>query len=416
MNVQNDRFAPGPGSRGDGPLDWLARRRPGHSLPGPLYTTQAAYDHDLAAIFRREWVFACPAAALPETGDFETLDIGPDSVIVLRDGDGGLRAHHNVCRHRGSRLCEGRGRAAKLTCPYHQWVYDLDGGLIHAAHMGDDFRRDAHGLAPVHLREVAGLVFVCLADDPPDLDAYAEAVTPYLAPHQPLRTKVAHRARIVEEANWKLVIENNRECYHCAGSHPELLASLVEFALPGDADGGARFEALMAQKTALWDAHGLPHAPVPRNDAYRCLRLPFEHGAISMTLDGGPACSMLLGDLVEPDLGSVRMFHAPNTWNHHLSDHILNFRILPLGPDRTELVTWWLVHEDAVEGRDYDVDRLTAVWTATNRQDGALAERNHRGILSSAYRPGPYAQTEFLTCDFVDWYVATASRAGAAVS
>lgn len=399
-----------PGGTSDGPAAWLAARRPGYSLPGPLYTSRAAYDHDLDAIFRRDWIFACPAAALPEPGDYETLDVGPDSVIVLRDGEGDLRAFHNVCRHRGSRLCEGRGRTGMLTCPYHQWVYGLDGRLMHADHMGEGFAKGDHPLAPVHLRDVCGMVFVCLADDPPDLDEYADAVTPYLAPHQPHRTKVAHVSRIVERANWKLVIENNRECYHCAGSHPELLVSLVEFALPGDPDGGAAFEALMARKTALWDAHGLPHAPVPRNDRFRCIRLPFDHGAMSMTLDGGPACAMLLGDLTEPDLGSVRMFHVPNTWNHYLADHVLNFRILPVGPDRTELVTWWLVHEDAEEGRDYDLDRLTAVWTATNRQDGELAERNHRGIRSSAYRPGPYSQTEFLTSDFVDWYVRAASR------
>jgi Rieske 2Fe-2S family protein len=272
--------------------------------------------------------------------------------------------------------------------------------------MGEGFDPANFALAPVSVEIVAGLVYVCLADDPPDLSAFRAAVTPYIAPHAPDCTKVAHRSRIVERANWKLVVENNRECYHCAANHPELLASLVEFALPDDPRGDAEFRALMAEKSALWEANGLPYAPVPRNGEFRCIRLPFANGAVSMTRDGGPACRILLGDLVESDLGSVRMFHVPGNWNHFLSDHILHFRALPISPDETEVVTTWLVHEDAVEGLDYSLERLTEVWRATNDQDRMLAENNHRGTLSSAYRPGPYGQSEFLVSDFVDWYVA----------
>lgn len=382
----------------------FAKREAGKSLPGPLYTSHAAYEHDIETIFRAEWLFACSVVDLKAPGDFQTVEIGQDSVIVLADSEGAIRAYHNTCRHRGSRICEGHGSAARLVCPYHQWTYGLDGQLLYARQMGADFKPEDHALAPVHVQVICGMVYICLTDTPPDLDAFRKAVTPFIAPHQPWRTKIAHRSRIVENANWKLVIENNRECYHCAGNHPELLASLVEFPLPGDPDGGTEFEALMSEKQGRWDALGLPHAPVPRNAEFRCIRLPFDHGAISMTLDGGLACSVLLGDLTEPDLGSVRMFHVPNNWNHFLADHILQFRIMPLGPDQTEVITTWLVHEDAVEGRDYDLTRLTEVWETTNAQDQALAERNHRGVLSSAYRPGPYSASEFMCSDFVDWY------------
>src|SRR6185369_11732697 len=125
---------------------------------------------------------------------------------------------------------------------------------------------------------------------------------------------------IIEEANWKLVIDNNRECYHCAGNHPELMASLVEFALPDDPRGNARFQSLMAGAAAKWDAHGLPHRPADGGNEFRCIRLPFHSGAVSFTEDGGPACKRLLGDLTDSDLGSVRMFRAPNSWHHFLAD------------------------------------------------------------------------------------------------
>ncbi len=378
----------------------------GWSLPGVLYHSREAFEKDLDLVFRREWLFACPVAEIPEPGDFVTLAVGPDGIVVVRDEAGDVRAFHNVCRHRGSRIClEASGSARRLVCPYHQWTYGLDGRLLHAANMGARFDPSAFPLAPVHVALVAGLVYVCLAETPPDIAPFREAVTPFIAPHAPDRTKVAHRSRIVERANWKLVVENNRECYHCAANHPELLASLVEFALPDDPRGDARFRALMAEKGALWEANGLPYQPVPRNGEFRCIRLPFDNGAVSMTRDGGAACRILLGDLTEPDLGSVRMFHVPGNWNHFLSDHILHFRALPIGPDETEVVTTWLVHEDAVEGLDYTRERLTEVWLATNDQDRRLAENNHRGTLSSAYRPGPYGETEFLVADFVDWYV-----------
>lgn len=385
----------------------LDRHRPGWSLPAALYHSAEAFERDLAAIFRTEWLFACNGAEIADPGAYITMQIGRDSIVVLRDEDGAVRAFHNVCRHRGSRIClSASGTAARLVCPYHQWTYALSGELIHAAHMRADFDPAAFGLVPVHVELVAGLVYVCLAETPPSLARFREAVTSFLAPHEPDRTKVAFQSRIIEKANWKLVIENNRECYHCSANHPELIVTFLEAPRPDDAEACARYERIVGEKAALWESHGLRSGGVMRDSEFRCVRLPFDNGAVSMTLDGSPACAMLLGDLTEPDLGSVRMFRVPNNWNHFLADHIVHCRALPVSPDETELVTTWLVHEDAVEGLDYTVEHLTAVWLATNDEDRSLAENNHLGTLSSAYRPGPYSETEFLTSDFVDWYVA----------
>jgi Rieske 2Fe-2S family protein len=383
----------------------LDQRRAGFSLPQAFYVDDEIFKADLAAVFETDWLFACNVCEIKRPVDYITLEIGVNSEVVLPDRDGEVRAFHNTCRHRGSRICNAeKGHANRLVCPYHQWVYELDGRLINARQMPKDFDTSAYGLKPAKVEVICGLVYVSIADDPPSLERYRAASTPYIAPHQPDRTKVAFASTIVEEANWKLVIENNRECYHCAGNHPELLVTLVEFALPDDPAANAAFKTLMDRSAAKWDAHGLPHRPADGGVDFRCIRLPFNEGAVSFTMDGQPACRKLLGDFTDPELGSVRMFRVPNNWNHFLSDHIIHFRVLSLSANRTAVRSTWLVHEDAVEGVDYDIQRLTEVWIATNDQDRVLAERNHLGIRSKAYELGPFAPSEFMLNNFSEWY------------
>lgn len=388
--------------------DVLMGCRLDHSLPQALYLDRAIYDLEMKAVFGSQWLFACNACEVPEPGDYLTMNVGHNSVVVIRGDDGDIRAFHNTCRHRGSRICQQeKGSVGNLVCPYHQWTYDLTGKLTAATQMPADFDPSRWPLKPVHVAVICGLVYVCLAQTPPDLDRFARTVTPYIAPHQPERCKVAFESVIVEKANWKLVIENNRECYHCAGSHPELLVSLVEATLPDD-PRFADLKALMDRKACEWDALELPHEPADGGLEFRCIRLPFNEGVLSMTLDGKLGCKKLLGDFTEPDLGSVRMFHVPNNWNHFLSDHIIHFRVLPRGPMETEVRTTWLVHEDAIEGWDYDPARLSEVWIATNAQDQALAEQNFLGIQSDAYEPGPYSpEAEFMILNFNKWYLQT---------
>jgi Rieske 2Fe-2S family protein len=382
----------------------LDGRRTGFSLPQAFYVDPDLFAADLEAVFEADWLFACNACEVKRPGDWLTLDIGATSVVVLRDREGEVRAFHNTCRHRGSRICLAeKGHSNRLVCPYHQWVYELDGRLRTARQMPQGFDRTPYGLKPARVEVICGLVYVSLSASPPSLSRFRAAVTPFIAPHQPERTKVAVEQVTIEEANWKLVVENNRECYHCAANHPELLATFVEFPTPGERESPAQ-RAILDRAAAKWDAHGLPWRAAEGGDEFRCIRLPFHEGAVSFTTDGGPACRKLLGDLADPDLGSVRMFRAPNNWHHFLSDHILHARVLPLAANRTAVRTTWLVHEDAVEGVDYDPERLSAVWRATNEQDKRLAENNHRGVASKAYEPGPYAPTEFMLTHFTDWY------------
>ena len=158
-------------------------------------------------------------------------------------------------------------------------------------------------------------------------------------------------------------------------------------------------------KAAEWDAEGLPHASQNAPDKrFRVVRLPLVQGE-SMTMNDKPAVTKLLGQLQNPDLGSVRMLSLPNSWNHLQADHAIAFRVLPLGPQLTQVTTWWLVHKDAQEGVDYQSEEIVKVWSATNDQDRVLAENNQAGINNKAYVPGPYSpKIEFGVQNFVDWY------------
>ena len=387
----------------------LTARKPGHSLDQPFYNDPGFHALDMAHIWQKSWIFAALTCDLPTPGDFVTLSIGETPVIILRDEKGHIQALYNTCRHRGSKLClKEKGNTPKLVCPYHQWTYNLDGSLLYAGHMDAEFDRNAYPLKHPHCRVVGGYIFICLAEEAPEFDSFQRDVEPYLLPHDIDNCKVAFESSIVEKANWKLVIENNRECYHCAGSHPELLNTLAEFDNSDDPRIDPSYASLMENKVRDWDAQGLPHRPTPQNLQYRAVRLPFINDAQSMTIDGSPASNRLLGRITDRGLGSVRMLSLPNTWNHLQADHVLAFRVLPLGPQETLVTTKWLVHKEAMEGRDYDLEKLTRVWLATNDQDRKLAEDNQQGINSIAYEPGPYSATiEFGVINFIDWYCDT---------
>ena len=211
--------------------DLVGRRKPWHTLEAPFYRSDDIFRLDLDLIFGRHWIYVGVEPDVPEPGDVMVVDIGSNSVLILRDDDMQVRAFHNVCRHRGARLVEGpKGTVGNLVCRYHSWTYGLDGRLLHAQHMGEGFDTSCRGLKPVHLRAIAGLLFICLSDDPPsDIEDMAQAITPYVAPHDIAGTKIAKQIDIVEHGNWKLTMENNRECYHCSANHPELTVPLFAY-------------------------------------------------------------------------------------------------------------------------------------------------------------------------------------------
>ena len=392
-------------------------RKANHTLDGAFYTRKEAFDADIDLIFAKHWIFVAVEPDIAEAGDYVKIDVGPHSVIIMRDDDMAVTAFHNVCRHRGSRLInDDRGFVGNIVCPYHQWTYDLEGKLIHAESMGKDFDPACYSLKKVHVRSLAGLIFICLAKDAPaDFDEMASAMTPYLAPHRIPQLKIAKQIDLIEHGNWKLTMENNRECYHCGG-HPELAQTFFRIyaTRPEDVTEAERGEYeyylnAMAEFKSIWQKENLPFEVIEKLDgratAFRTERLALDKAGESYTLDTKAACRLHTGAFGTARLGTLHFHTQPNSWHHFLSDHAVTFSVLPLSPDKTLVRTTWMVHKDAVEGVDYDVENLTHVWRATNQQDCDFVEYTQRGVSSPAYEPGPYSGPEYQVNMFANWYI-----------
>ncbi|TMU88567.1 aromatic ring-hydroxylating oxygenase subunit alpha [Brucella haematophila] len=392
-------------------LGLLTGRDPNFSLEQKFYTDPDYYKLDLENIFYRDWLFVGHDCELPKTGSYMTVQVGAYPVVIVRDAQGGIRAFHNSCRHRGSRICSAeKGTAAKLVCPYHQWTYELDGRLLFARQVGPDFKPAEYGLKQVHCETVAGYIYICVADEAPDFASFRNLVEPYLAPHNIKDAKVAFESSIIEKGNWKLVWENNRECYHCAANHPELCRTYPE------APSATGVQGVMEDPeiNQLWKncaSAGLPaEFKMSEDGRYRITRIPLLRDAVSYTMSGKAAVKKPLSNQVAGDtnIGAMLLFNYPTTWNHLMADHAISFRVMPISAEETLVTTKWLVHKDAVEGVDYDLDELTHVWIQTNDQDRQIVEENAVGIRSPAYQPGPYSvEHEGGVMQFLEWYTNT---------
>jgi phenylpropionate dioxygenase-like ring-hydroxylating dioxygenase large terminal subunit len=388
-------------------FDILQSRKKFFSLPQALYNDPACFAADIEGIFERQWLFAGVSCQIPKPGDYFTIAIGKTSIIVIRDRSDTIRAFHNTCRHRGSKLCDAeQGHLSSIVCPYHLWTYDFTGKLRSAGRMHAEFDASEFGLVPVHLVTVGGTIYICLADEAPDFAPYKTALARYLAPYELPNAKLAHLDHVRIRGNWKLTLENSRECFHCPTGHPELARSFITVYSSRGIEGVEGIDALNQR----CEASGVPWGDTGRDtySEFRISRLPLLDDCVSITMDGKPAVSKRLGSVPDGDFGSVAWAHFPTTFNHVLSDYAFHVRMLPIGPEESLLTGYWLVHPDAVEGRDYDLARLVKVWDDTNKQDRDLIERNQHGVNSSGYRPGPYSQeTELGVIRFVDWYCDT---------
>jgi Rieske 2Fe-2S family protein len=377
----------------------LAARRAGTSLPRGLYLRPDVFEADLELLTDR-WVFACHAGEAPEVGDWLTTELGPESAIVARGVDGRLRAMANVCRHRGSRVCvEARGHAVALTCPYHAWTYHLDGRLRSAREMPAGFDPAQYGLKSLPIVEIGGLVFISFGETPPPLGPAAEALAAMTALYGWEDARIACRRTYRVAANWKLVMENYHECYHCGPAHPEFsvlhaLARPNNRALSTEPDahtGLADFEAWAAESDG--------------QEVARVMRSALVENALTGSVDGqplappmGPAGARWNGVCVFAELGFLSAFLA-------YADHGVIYRFIPRGVLDTEMEVIWLVSGQAVEGRDYDLTRLTWLWDVTSQADKRIIERNQAGVASRAYEPGPFSLMEPGTAAYVERYV-----------
>lgn len=388
----------------------LQDRQPDESLAQEFYVDEEVFEEDLRRVFHSNWLFAGHSCEILETGDYFTFEVGDESLLILRDKTGGVRAHFNVCRHRGSRLTtEPCGHAKALVCPYHQWVYALDGQLSNARLMGDGFDKNKYRLRSAEVREVAGLIFVCLAPEAstPDFEHFFRAIEPQLGPHGLEHAKVVTRHHYEVRANWKTLIENNRECYHCRVSHPEFCMPNYDLGLPGDLRSDDGYDSLLASEYRRWRDLGLSprEFSFPGGYPYRVARLPLKEGFTTESLDG-KLVAPLMGDFSDPHVGSLRLITLPNFWGHANCDYAMTTRLTPVSEGMTRVQVSFLVDGDAVEGEDYDPEDVAAVWKTTSEQDWELCENNYAGIKSLAYEPGPFSElTESSVESFLRWYL-----------
>jgi Rieske 2Fe-2S family protein len=344
------------------------------TLPGRYFYDPGIYAREQERLFGQMWTCVGRADALPEPSDFLTTELAGESILVVRGRDGDLRAFLNVCRHRGARLsldaCGHLGGA--IQCPYHAWSYALDGRLIGAPNIARDETLDKErlGLIPVHLAVWEGLIWLSLADDPGPVSAQLEpALLDRFGELEKFRRydvgSLAVGRSIAYEiaANWKLVVENFMECYHCAPVHPELTSLLPAFRL------GTSYQGILGQGTAFAD----------EIDAF--------------TLSGAGDRPMLPG-LLPSD---ARLYYGfvlwPNLFVNLLPDHVILHTLTPLGPERSRVVCDWLFTPKEAARPGFDPSDTVAVFDITNRQDWDVCERTQLGMRSRAYANGGFYVT-----------------------
>ncbi|WP_413992331.1 aromatic ring-hydroxylating oxygenase subunit alpha [Labrys okinawensis] len=382
----------------------LSQRREGFMLPQPFYNEAQIFEFDMDAIFKTSWIFVAFDIELPKVGSYLAMSIGRTPIVLVRGRDGLVRGFFNTCRHRGAQLCsDGKGRAQRIVCPYHQWSFDLDGRLAVARGMNSDFEIENYGLIPIRVESVEGTIYVCLSDSPPDFAPFRDAFAPLVAPYRLKDAKIAAEQIILEKANWKLAMENARECAHCAVGHPDLCLTLVDFFT---LDYENEQDPHLVEYARRLKESGRPVGAV-EGDWFSTGHMPLKPGKKSITMDGDYVVQKHL--MSEPGLGALRWTLQPHCYNVGLQDYIFTFSAIPVSAEETLIHSKWLVHGEAIEGVDYSVDELQKLWKVTNEQDVVLTERNQRGVNSIGYRPGPYIEGAESGCQkFADWYCAEA--------
>jgi Rieske 2Fe-2S family protein len=381
-------------------------RQPGYSLQQPFYTSAEIYRLDLQRFWGQQWIWVGHRSQIPNNGDYFLFEFGDESVILVRDKEQ-IRAHLNVCRHRGSRVClQSSGNARSFSCPYHAWTYNTDGTLRGGRQMPDDFDATQFGLLPVHLLDFQGLLFVSLAAEPPPIHGNLEKLAPLTQPFALDDLRIVHQASYPVEANWKLALENYLECYHCAPAHREYSKS---HSLK-DPDSMTQELVSSMQEKSL--AAGLPidelslcgsDVSTPGCEVYY-RRYPLYPGYLTGSESGEPLAP-LLGNLSGFDGGATDIQIGVLNSFLAYSDHVVGYRFIPRGLQQTDIQTVWMVRGDAEPVRDYNLDALTWLWHVTTLDDERIIRHNQAGVNSDHYQPGPLSTMEWGIVDFHHTYL-----------
>jgi len=340
------------------------------TLPAEAYTSQTVFDWEVEHFFEDGWICAGRADDLANPGDQKAVRIGREGILIVRDQDGNLNGFYNSCRHRGHELLEpGATRNLRaIKCPYHAWVYGLDGRLSGAPRFGDisGFDKADYPLIAARIHEWHGWIFVNASGEAPSFEEWAGNLDELVAPWETGRMFVGASHEYVIQANWKTITENYHECYHCPSIHPELCVVTPP-------DSGENFP-----HDGLWVGGSME----------------LKDFAETMSLTGESKGVRIRG-LNDKQAREVYYFGLfPNLLISLHPDYVMTHRFEPLGPGESKVECLWLFPPEAKERADFDPGYASEFWDITNREDWIACESVYRGLQSEGFRQGPFAWSE----------------------
>jgi len=338
------------------------------TLPQRYFVSSEIFAEEQEEIFSAQWICVGHQSQVPQAGDYFVQEVAGESLIIARDQNATIRAFYNVCRHRGTRLCENdAGHASAIQCPYHAWTYALDGRLIGAPHMDTvpEFTKTEYSLGAVRFALWEGFIFVNLGEHAAPLEEVFAPLAGKFTHWNLPALRCAKRIDYHVCANWKLIFENYSECYHCPGVHP------------------------MLSKVSPYDSAENDLTEGPFLGGF----MQISKGA-SLTMSG-KACARSVGEIDAADHARVFYYSIfPNMLLSLHPDYVMVHLLSPLAPDRTRVVCDWFFHPNAFSQADFRPEDAIEFWDVTNKQDWHVCELSQRGIGSRAYQPGPYSPRE----------------------
>jgi Rieske 2Fe-2S family protein len=340
------------------------------TLARQYFVSPDVFAQEREKIFSKQWMLVGHQSQIAKAGDYFVQEVAGESVIIVRDKNGKVHGFYNVCRHRGTRLCEEKnGRlSAAIQCPYHAWTYGIDGRLIGAPHMDDvpGFDKADYSLHGVNLALWEGFIFVNLADEPSSLEEWFAPLAGKFAHWNMSILRSAKRIEYDVRANWKLIFENYSECYHCPGVHPTLAKLTPYDSAENDLSEGPFLGGFM----------------------------PITKGH-SLTMSGN-ACALGVTDEAEEEEKHRVFYYSifPNMLLSMHPDYVMVHQLWPQSPERTLILCDWFFNPEAFDRADFHPEDAIEFWDMTNKQDWHVCELSQQGIASRAYQPGPYSPRE----------------------
>ena len=375
------------------------RRDPGYvglttaveSLPASFYFDPGHHQLEMTRIWYRNWIYVCRSSDLGTARSFRTLEVGDQSILVVRGEDRVARAFHNTCRHRGAALCrtpQGRFSSAGIVCPYHSWRYSLRGDLVQTSSRqhGDGFDRRDFSLYSLPVNEWNGFIFAALTNEPPPFSAGFDLPLNRLDDWQLGELVVGHTLRKTIQCNWKVFWENYNECLHCPGVHPRLAQLVPLF-------GRALLE---RRDDPSWQDHADDDDPKYGGG--------LRTGAESWSMDGNPVGVPFPG--VSPEdrkAGHLYMTSVPSMFIVAHVDYVRVVRLLPLGPERTEMSIEFLFLPETLADPKRDLMNAVEFTDIVMSEDAEICELNQHGLRALPHAAGVLMPEEYAIRQFQNW-------------